>query len=321
MANLGWPSLISIWLTRGIKFFGRRSILRYPEIPKLIISADNLASASCPPRRTSMTTPCGNSTKSSTPSPQALSKYYSRMRKIIVQICRFWLIGKEAKSRYKGLIQYPPSVICMEPPKGLIRFRELQLSQPYKRQLRLIFVVSSIITLLGVGVIITTKMNFVFIGLTILICSLIILVFAPELFSVVRTPLAVNMNHPFFDDEPMGKASVFIQLSNNEWQELGQYRVRLVNDEIVGGFNLVEDNEDYKLIGHFSNSKRQDRLAKQVIIINQALSLRDGINNESDPIENAREREKMDYGLLERDWLDEEEIEVEGPLAKLIRKD
>ena len=243
------------------------------------------------------------------------------MRKIIVQICRFWLVGKEAKSRYKGLIQYPSSVICMEPPKGLIRFQELQLSQPYKRQLRLIFVVSSIITLLGVGVIITTKMNFVFIGLTILICSLFILVFAPELFSVVRTPLAVNMNHPFFDDEPMGKASVFIQLSNNEWQELGQYRVRLVNDEIVGGFNLVEDNEDYKLIGHFSNSKRQDRLAKQVIIINQALSLRDGINNESDPIENAREREKMDYGLLERDWLDEEEIEVEGPLAKLIRKD
>ena len=29
----------------------------------------------------------------------------------------------------------------------------------------------------------------------------------------------------------------------------------------------------------------------------------------------------MDYGLLERKWLDEEELTAEGPLAKLINKD
>ena len=59
----------------------------------------------------------------------------------------------------------------------------------------------------------------------------------------------------------------------------------------------------------------------RVIIINQALSLRDGVNYDYDPIEAARERETMDYGLLERDWLDEEAISVEGPLAKLINKE
>lgn len=209
----------------------------------------------------------------------------------------------------------------MEPPEGLVRFQELRLCLPYKRQLRLIFAVSSIITLLGVSFIINSKMSFAFIGVIVLLCLSILLLLTPELFSVVKTPLAVNMNHPFFDDDPMGKASVFIQFSNQEWQELGAYRVRLVNDEMVGGFNLVEDNDDYKLIGHFSSSKKEGRLARQVIIINQALSLRDGVNNEFDPIENAREREKMDYGILERDWLDEEELEVEGPLAKLISKD
>ena len=209
----------------------------------------------------------------------------------------------------------------MEPPEGLVRFQELRLCLPYKRQLRIIFAVSSIATLLGIGLILASKMSLAFIGLIVLLCLSIILLFTPELFSVVNTPLAVNMNHPFFDDEPMGKASVFIQFSNKEWQEMGPYRVRLVNDEMVGGFNLVEDHDDYKLIGHFSSSKKQGRLARQVIIINQALSLRDGVNNESDPIESAREREKMDYGILERDWLDEEELEVEGPLAKLISKD
>ena len=28
----------------------------------------------------------------------------------------------------------------------------------------------------------------------------------------------------------------------------------------------------------------------------------------------------MDYGLLERNWLEEEELSVDGPLAKFIKK-
>ena len=88
-----------------------------------------------------------------------------------------------------------------------------------------------------------------------------------------------------------------------------------------GGFNLVEDHDDYKLIGHYTSNNNKTRIMKQIIIINQALSLRDGVNDDYDPIEAARERETMDYGLLERDWLDEEAISVEGPLAKLINKE
>ena len=60
---------------------------------------------------------------------------------------------------------------------------------------------------------------------------------------------------------------------------------------------------------------------KQVIIINQALSLRDVLNGDVDPIDDARERESLDYGLLEREWLDEEELTVDGPLAKFINKE
>jgi hypothetical protein len=60
---------------------------------------------------------------------------------------------------------------------------------------------------------------------------------------------------------------------------------------------------------------------KQVIIINQALSLRDVVNGDDDPIDGARERENMDYGLLDREWLGEEELSVDGPLAKFINKE
>lgn len=129
------------------------------------------------------------------------------------------------------------------------------------------------------------------------------------------------MNHPFIDDEPIGKALVYVQFSDKQWLEMGKHRVRLVNDELIGGYNLVEDHEDYKTIGHFSNSKKKTHLMKQVIIINQALSLRDVVNGGDDPIDDARERENMDYGLLEREWLEEEELSVDGPLAKFINKE
>ena len=49
--------------------------------------------------------------------------------------------------------------------------------------------------------------------------------------------------------------------------------------------------------------------------------MRDGVNGVLDPIDDARERENLDYGLLEREWLDEEELTAEGPLAKLMHKD
>jgi hypothetical protein len=149
----------------------------------------------------------------------------------------------------------------------------------------------------------------------------IFLLFAKDALTLIKTPLGVNMNHPFIDDEPIGKALVYVQFSDNIWLEMGKHRVRLVNDELIGGYNLVEDYEDYKTIGHFSNSKKKTQLMKQVIIINQALSLRDVVNGDDDPIDGARERENMDYGLLDREWLGEEELSVDGPLAKFINKE
>ena len=56
----------------------------------------------------------------------------------------------------------------------------------------------------------------------------------------------------------------------------------------------------------------------QVTLINQALSLRDAVNEVQDNIEDARKRESEDSGLLEREWMDEEEMEISGPISKII---
>ncbi|DAC52412.1 MAG TPA: hypothetical protein HA359_05455 [Candidatus Poseidoniaceae archaeon] len=209
----------------------------------------------------------------------------------------------------------------MAVPKGLITFDKLDLCLPYKRQLQIIIAVSSATTI--IGLILTLFAGFsILISLICLALSVIIFaLFGYETMALVKIPLAVNMNHPFVEEEPIGKATVHVKLSNDEWQELGKHRIRIIKDELIGGYNLVEDFEDYKVIGHYSHSNKKPRIMKQIIIINQALSLRDGVNGVEDPIEDARERENLDYGLLERKWLDEEELTAEGPLAKLINKD
>ena len=56
----------------------------------------------------------------------------------------------------------------------------------------------------------------------------------------------------------------------------------------------------------------------QVTLINQALSLRDAVNEVQDSIEDARTRENVDSGLLDREWMEEEEIEISGPISKII---
>ena len=136
------------------------------------------------------------------------------------------------------------------------------------------------------------------------------------------TPLAVNLNHPFMDTEPMGKAVVMIRMSDKSWKDAGAHRLRLVADELLGGFNIVQDTTDFPLIGHFSNAAtRNASLARHVTLINQAIALRDAVNDVPDPIESARAREQVDSGLLERSWLEDEgQIDVESPLVSFFKR-
>ena len=135
------------------------------------------------------------------------------------------------------------------------------------------------------------------------------------------TPLAVNMNHPFMNSESMGEAKVLVRLSNGSWIDPGEHRVRTVPEDLLGGHNLVQDTDDYPILGHFvSKSEKGPALVRHLALINQAIALRDAVNEVPDPIEGAREREKLETGLLERSWLEEEtEVEVESPLVSFFR--
>jgi len=205
-------------------------------------------------------------------------------------------------------------------PAGMRRFNELDLAKPFKiRFFTASASASTIFLLLAFAV-----LN----AFDALIPALIILIILPfsirQLHSrsaMLNVPLAVDMNHPFMDEDPIGKSSVMIRLSDGEWIDIGEGRVRLAEDDLLGGANLVRDNDDYTLIGHFSELPMSHRgIKKQIVVVNQAIALRDAVNGTEDTIEDARSRETKETGLLDRSWMEEQteiEIEPDGLMSKL----
>jgi hypothetical protein len=83
---------------------------------------------------------------------------------------------------------------------------------------------------------------------------------------------------------------------------------------------LCQDTE--KSLFSIWNTKFSEKiLRKQIAIINQALALRDAANDVEDDFEDARERENEDSGLLDREWMPDEEIEVLGPISRMFTKE
>ena len=143
-------------------------------------------------------------------------------------------------------------------------------------------------------------------------------------------PFSVNFNHPLMSDEPMGKAQVFVWLSSDKkWVLLKDTRVRLATNALLGGLDLVYDDEDYTRIGHFTVQKKVTaQFRRSLALLNQAIILSKLCND--DDVEQSsitddgerREREKQQSELLQRSWLEEEqEIEVEGPMAKFLNRE
>ena len=196
-----------------------------------------------------------------------------------------------------------------------------------------------------------SKMPKLAIIITLILCSLFVLSRPLELANIVlpmllffaivipiiliierdrNIPFSVNFNHPLMSDEPMGRAQVFVWLpSDKKWVLLKDARVRLATSPLLGGLDLVYDDEDYTRIGHFTDKKKTTtQLRRSIALLNQAIILSILCNDEDAEKSSItddgerRQREKQESELLQRSWLEEEqEIEVEGPMAKFFNRE
>ncbi|DAC41631.1 MAG TPA: hypothetical protein D7I00_02805 [Candidatus Poseidoniales archaeon] len=135
-------------------------------------------------------------------------------------------------------------------------------------------------------------------------------------------PFAVNPSHPMMELDSNKEAEVMIRLQDGGWIKAGGDRYRLITDDLLSGFNLVALDDDYTILGYFTEEKSIGaNLRRTMALLNQSLALRDAHNEIEDEIEDARKRESIDYGLLDRDWPDESEMEdASGPIAKRLKR-
>ena len=96
--------------------------------------------------------------------------------------------------------------------------------------------------------------------------------------------------------------------------------MKLAKDSL-GCWVVHRQDEELSILSVWDTSQKEPILQKHLSIINQAISLNNAINESNDEFDDARERESQESSLLERNWLPEEEIDVQGPISRILSND
>ena len=201
----------------------------------------------------------------------------------------------------------------MEAPKGLILFANTPLGKELAS--------TELKSKFGLGILLSAM---VFIGLFWIVNIFIVILLVTAVNSIliintkkaVNIPLAVNLNHPFMESQYVSDSEVMVNFSG-KWINPGNHRLKLAKDSL-GGWIVHRQDEDISTLSVWDSSLKESILQKHLSIINQAISLNNAINESNDEFDDARERESQESTLLERNWLPEEELEVQGPISRIF---
>jgi hypothetical protein len=203
-------------------------------------------------------------------------------------------------------------------PDHFIVFSQTPKAQEHTRRIFVRFCLFLLLPLIGIIVVGTSFLSLIMMGVFVVI----LVAGWSEWQHWQRIPFAVSPSHPMMELDSIKQAEVMIRLQDGRWVEAGENRYRLIQDDLLSGFNLVALDDDYTVFGFFTEEKTIGaRLRRTMALLNQSLALRDAHNEVEDEIEDARKRESMDYGLLDRDWPEEMELEdAAGPIAKKLMR-
>ena len=118
------------------------------------------------------------------------------------------------------------------------------------------------------------------------------------------------------ESEYVSNSEVMVNFSG-KWIDPGNHRLKLARDNL-GGWIVHRQDDDLTTLAVWDSSLKESTLQKYIAIINQAISLNNAINESTDEFGDARERESQESTLLERNWLPEEELDVQGPISRIF---
>tara|TARA_B100000700_G_scaffold272649_1_gene316401 strand:- start:797 stop:1477 length:681 start_codon:yes stop_codon:yes gene_type:complete len=205
----------------------------------------------------------------------------------------------------------------MDAPKGLIHFSNTSLGKEFDDSNRNMIIGLVVVNLLIFSLLIFWTNYWAAILVSIIILNAVLIRSLASASAAV--PLAVNLNHPFMESEPVSKSEIMVKFAD-EWIDPGVHRLKLAKDSL-SCWVVHRQDEDLSVLSVWDTNQKESVLAKHLSIINQAISLNNAVNGSNDEFEDARERESQDSILLEREWLPEEEIDVQGPISRRLSND
>ena len=216
----------------------------------------------------------------------------------------------------RGFHVLNPSGDGMDAPKGMIHFSNTPLGKEYSNSV----LKSKFGFALSLSIILLVGLNWftnIFLAIAIVLLANGCFVWSVKKNSVI--PLVVNLNHPFMESGSVSDSEVMVKFAD-KWINPGINRLKLAKDNL-GCWIVHAQDKDLSVLSIWDTNQKESILNKQLVIINQAISLNNAVNESNDEFDDARERESQESTLLERNWLPEEELEVQGPISRAFSSD
>ena len=202
----------------------------------------------------------------------------------------------------------------MDAPKGLILFSNTPLGKEFDESTRTLKILLGVVNLAFILAAVFLEINLLLIAVLVVVLNAILI--RSLISASAAVPLAVNLNHPFMESEPVSKSEIMVKFSEN-WIDPGIHRLKLTKDSL-SCWVIHRQDDDLSVLSVWDTNLKESVLNKHLAIINQAISLNNAVNGSNDEFEDARERESQESSLLEREWLPEEEIDVQGPISRIF---
>jgi len=202
----------------------------------------------------------------------------------------------------------------MDAPKGLILFSNTPLGKEFDESTRTLKILLGVVNLAFILSAVFLEINLLLFAILVMVINVILI--RSLISASVAVPLAVNLNHPFMESEPVSKSEIMVKFSEN-WIDPGTHRLKLAKDSL-SCWVIHRQDDDLSVLSVWDTNLKESVLNKHLAIINQAISLNNAVNGSNDEFEDARERESQESTLLEREWLPEEEIDVQGPISRIF---
>ena len=202
----------------------------------------------------------------------------------------------------------------MDAPKGLILFSNTPLGKEFDESTRTLKILLGVVNLAFISAAVFLEINLLLIAVLVVVLNAILI--RSLISASAAVPLAVNLNHPFMESEPVSKSEIMVKFSEN-WVDPGNHRLKLAKDSL-SCWVIHRQDDDLSVLSVWDTNLKESVLNKHLAIINQAISLNNAVNGSNDEFEDARERESQESALLEREWLPEEEIDVQGPISRIF---